>query len=154
MEKMIDILYVCTGNICRSPVAMILTKHYMDSEKDILILSAGTGTVDGSSISAPMYGLLKKDGIDASDFRSTMINKEIISFSKNIIVMDKTHKRYLNRVSSGKNIYFMKDMVDGKFVGREIFDPFCMDMNYYKKCYDEIKESVLHLIKSNFYNLI
>ncbi len=157
MSKSIDLLFVCTGNICRSPSAMLIAQNcagHSAEYEELTISSAGTNTIDGVPITGEMALLLEDLGIDPYGFRSTMINNSIISDSKLIIVLDKTHKRYINRVSEGSRIYFLADLADGRYIEREITDPFGMDYAFYKKIFEEIKYSVYQFFANKLYGLL
>lgn len=152
LTPLIDILFVCTGNICRSPAAQLLAKNYLDNR--FCLASAGTGTIDGERISANMAVLLSDRNIDSSEFRSTRINLDIINSSRLIMVMDRTHKRYINRITENAPVYFLADMIDGKFIERDIVDPFGLDMKYYEETFNIIDNSLKRFIENDLYDLI
>ncbi len=135
---------------------MLLTRQYImgTAFQGLNISSAGINTIDGEPITQCMAVLLEEMGIDSTDFRSTMITSEIIRDSGIIIVLDNTHRRYINRVSPHSRVYFLADMIDGNFIHREIPDPFGMDFIYYRQAFGIIRNSVCRMVRENFYSLL
>ena len=54
------ILFVCTGNVCRSPMAEGLLRHAMKERHDVRIFSAGVGAIDGQPPSAHAVRALRE----------------------------------------------------------------------------------------------
>ena len=75
-----SILFVCTANICRSPMAMgLLRGRVKDEAGDWTIDSAGTWTVDGEKAAVKTFQVLKERGIDIDDHRSRMVTGEMLA---------------------------------------------------------------------------
>jgi glycine hydroxymethyltransferase len=72
------ILFVCTGNICRSPMAEGLFRQAVKGRNDFRVLSAGVGAVDGLPPSEFATRALKELGIDISKQRSRMLTAELV----------------------------------------------------------------------------
>ena len=68
------ILFVCTGNICRSPMAEGLFRHAVKGRGDFEVLSAGVGAIDGMPPSEYAVRALRELGIDISHQRSRMLS--------------------------------------------------------------------------------
>src|SRR5215475_1130218 len=85
------ILFVCTGNICRSPMAEGLFRHAVKGRSDFRVLSAGVGAVDGLPPSEHAVRALKELGIDISKQRSRMLTAELVQQSDYIFGMTHSH---------------------------------------------------------------
>lgn len=70
------ILFVCTGNICRSPMGELLFCSYTQ-KTSLEVSSAGTHSLDGHAIDPSSKALMSAIGIDASQFRSTQLTQSI-----------------------------------------------------------------------------
>lgn len=86
------ILVVCTGNICRSPAAEGLLKHYLkDTHPDIMIQSAGTHALIGHPADQNATDVLQERGIDITAHRARQLKHELVGWSDLILVMEKHH---------------------------------------------------------------
>ena len=88
------ILFVCTGNICRSPTAERLAAAYADQSEipDFTASSAGTRAVIGHPIHRDAAVVLEKLGGDASDFAARQLKPKIASAADLIIAMTGDHR--------------------------------------------------------------
>lgn len=81
-DKRNKVVFVCSGNICRSPMGEALLKHAVaatdanDPVRKLEICSAGVSTVDGMLPSAHSIEALAKVGIDISGYRSTAMTQK------------------------------------------------------------------------------
>jgi len=90
----IDILFVCTGNICRSPTAERLAAAYAGQREihDFSASSAGTRAVIGHPIHQDAAVVLRKLGADASNFAARQLKPKIASAADLIITMTREHR--------------------------------------------------------------
>jgi protein-tyrosine phosphatase len=68
------LLFVCEGNLCRSPMAEYLARRTVGT-----VTSAGTHAIDGREIHPKALAALAELGIDASDFRSRKLTPELVA---------------------------------------------------------------------------
>ena len=124
-----NILLVCTGNTCRSPMA----EGYLKSLgiKDLTVKSCGL-CATGESASENSVKVMKEIGIDISDHISRQITKEDIDLADKIICMSESHKQFLFSVAENKLLV----------LGEGISDPFGCGIDVYKKCRDEIISAI------------
>ncbi len=134
------ILYVCTGNTCRSPMAQGYTMKYAKEHGlDLLTLSAGIFP-DGDSVAENAGTVLKEEGIDMSFHKPRQINQTDIEKADLIVCMSKQHAYAVVSIypSAADKICIM-----GK---NGIPDPYGGDYNLYKTCFEEIKKQVPRLV--------
>ena len=93
-DKAIKILFVCTGNICRSPMAEGYFRDLCKKNKrnDIDVASAGIFAGDNFSASPEAVKTMSNYSIDISKHKSRQITEELVKLSNVIIVMAKVHK--------------------------------------------------------------
>ena len=103
------ILFVCTGNTCRSPMAELLLKTKLKSAgiTDIRVKSAGLSADEGQKMSRNSAKALKSVGIKPYTFRSRQLTKEILKKSDMVICMTRSHKNALVGV---KNVYTISEL--------------------------------------------
>lgn len=136
-----NVLFVCTGNTCRSPMAEGLFKHIVKEQglTDITCESAGLSTRNGMLPSFYAVAACKEIGVDISEHRSRVITLELIENADIIFAMSKSHKEYLLSVNAAdKKIYLPS---------QEICDPYMGDIEVYQKCRDCILSELIIFIK-------
>lgn len=119
------IIFVCTGNTCRSPMA----EGYLKSKKrkDLEIVSRGLAA-DGSAVSKNSALAMKELGIDISNHKSKQLTFADINENSVFVCMSASHSDILEGLGLDK----MKIYVLG------ILDPYGSDLDTYKACRDEI----------------
>lgn len=136
-----QILFVCTGNTCRSPIAEYLVKRVI-TEKDLELRAASAGlTADGMPISENSNRVLTLNGIDVSDHTSTLLNEENLRESWLVLTMTTNHKNKILQLypTSASKVYTLSEYAG---LDNDIADPIGKDIEYYKNTFDEINEKV------------
>ncbi|WP_431796608.1 low molecular weight phosphatase family protein [Microbacterium enclense] len=87
------ILTICTGNICRSPVAELLLARGLADLPDVAIASAGTGALVGAGIPDPALRLLSNDGVDGRAHSSRQLTSDMIREADLVLAMAREHRR-------------------------------------------------------------
>jgi protein-tyrosine phosphatase len=90
---MVDVLVVCTGNICRSPAGELLLQGYLGA--DATVKSAGTHAMEGSGIPAEMLHLLDRAGIDGSSHIATQLTASRVLDATLVIAMAAQHRKWI-----------------------------------------------------------
>src|SRR5450759_5762549 len=89
--EMKTILFVCTGNICRSPMAEGIFRQAVQGRGDYRVLSAGIGAVNGQPPSPYAVQAVRELGIDISGQRSRMLTSDLVQQSDYIFGMTHSH---------------------------------------------------------------
>ncbi|GIH24014.1 low molecular weight phosphatase family protein [Acrocarpospora phusangensis] len=85
-------LYVCTGNICRSPIAECLTRTALAAVPGVEVGSAGTRTVAGVPISAGAREVLRLLGTEAGEFVSRPLGAEMVEEADLVLTATRRHR--------------------------------------------------------------
>ena len=132
-----NILIVCVGNICRSPMAEALLKAALIAIKpgNYKVSSAGIGALVGHPADAKAKQLMMTKGLDISEHRADQLSQTMIHKADIILVMESDHKQAIEaKQPSAKGKVFRL----GEWGGFDIPDPYQRD--------HEVFESVLRLI--------
>jgi protein-tyrosine phosphatase len=88
------ILFVCSGNLCRSPAAERVLRHELEAAEveDVLVESAGARAVVGEPMSAPMAALVSDYGAVPDDFRARQLTPLMVRHSDLVIGMSSAHR--------------------------------------------------------------
>lgn len=146
------IMFVCTGNICRSPMGhYYLQKLVNDAgmENDYLISSCGTYANTGESSTINAIEAMKKYNVDLNNHRATNIADTDIEDYDLIICLTLTHKASVIEYSSklkGK-VYTLKEYSYPNDSYKNIDDPWGLNLNVYNDCAEEIVKAVDILFK-------
>ena len=140
------ILFVCTGNSCRSVMAQgLLEKKLKDLKRfDVEVMSAGLMPVVGMPATANTKEVLLKQGIDVSGHRAVQLTKELIDESDIVLVMEKIHEeRILSIAPEVKNrLFLVKEFAKINDSDLDIRDPIGSSLDFYQDTLDVIKAAV------------
>lgn len=146
------IMFICTGNICRSAMAeAMLKKMAKENQKNMEIYSCGIFADDGDIPTENAIETMKQYGIDLKGHRATNIRHSHIEEMDLILCATISHKisvlqlypQLENKVFTLKEYVGMKDEVNEI----DIKDPWGYDLKTYQECAKEIKECLEKLIE-------
>lgn len=159
----IKILFVCMGNTCRSIMAEGLFYDMIEKNKDrfgdinIEVKSAGLSAVGGGFPNKYAVKFLNEEGIDSNDYRSTMLNRDMINEFDLILTMTSYIKSSIIVAvpSASKKVFTLKEYdVDDQNNSKnmDISDPYGMSYEVYKSCGKEIKTHLEKLVEKLIIN--
>ena len=121
-----NILFVCTGNSCRSVMAEGLFKHLLgDRAGDFSVGSAGVSAMDGFHASPDTVEVMRENGVDVSDHQSRRLNAAMVRTADRIFVMEQGHKEAILRTwpEAREKTHLLTEYSTEKGVDRDIPDP-------------------------------
>ncbi len=128
------ILLVCTGNICRSPLAAALMQRALGERgaEGIEVSSAGTGAWDGAPVSEGAYLVGLEQGLDLSAHRARLLTRDLVEQSDLILTMARHHRARVDELGGEGRVFVL-----GEYAGRggdaaEVSDPFGGDLAVYR----------------------
>ena len=142
-----EIVFVCTGNVCRSPMAEYLLRQRLGERSGWASGSAGVFAMNGAPASVEALRVMKELGIDLKSHRSRMLTKEIVDGAALIVVMTEMHKADIVRrfPETGDRVFLLKSF---GLAGRaeDIPDPIGLSTAVYRRVRDEIDSAISDLI--------
>ena len=139
------ILFVCTGNTCRSPLAEGLATHWLENNgyEGWEVASAGTFAAEGCPTSKEALQALRNRGIEFSG-TSTTITKELVDLATAVFCMTKTHCKDVASVAEKQKKIELLDLECG------IVDPVGCDQSVY----DGLAEKLAQMIPPRLLEII
>ena len=138
------ILFICTGNTCRSPMAEAIFRHKTNNRFEVR--SAGIFAHDGSSASAHSIEILKNQSIPM-DHKSKQLTTELVAWSDLILTMGNSHKQMIEQryPKAIEKVFSLKEYTLNSKA--DIADPYGGTLNDYEKTFNEIEKAILVLIE-------
>ncbi len=153
IEKPKNILVVCTGNICRSPMAEGIFRALLKKIPGASVSSAGTHAQTGNPATEFAVIAAGENGIDISGHRARMIGEEAIRASGIILCMEPYHVEQILEidVSADSKTLNLAEF-SGALKGRnKISDPYGCSLREYRECFKDIDICIRNFLESEYY---
>src|ERR1041384_1865150 len=134
------ILFVCTGNVCRSPMAEGIFRH----------ASQGRGAVDGQPPSPYAVQAVRELGIDISSQRSRMLTPDLVAQADYIFGMTHNHidTVMLLYPQAAEKTFLLREFDETlDFFEKDISDPIGGSYEVYLNCRDQIEQGIVSLLR-------
>ena len=149
-EKLV--VFVCTANVCRSPMAeKLLEDAFAKSKirKKLRVFSAGLTAVEGDKASGNSVAACEEVGLDLSDHRSSTLTQGTLQNASAIFCMTESHRALMQmyfELSEDAPIFLMREFMEG-VPDKELPDPFGQDLAVYRDCRDKMIEALPSIIE-------
>lgn len=140
-----NVLFVCTGNICRSPIAEGLFRRLTGNRKDIEVASAGVHAVRGQPPSLYAVEVCAAEGTDISALRSQPLTGALVDQATHIFAMTGAHLETIQTLfpQSAEKTFLLREFEEpGTTVWRDLPDPIGLGREVYEDCARIIKNAL------------
>ena len=145
------IVFVCTGNTCRSAMAhKLLEKRAKEMNKDIEVYSCGITASDGNPATNTAIEAMKEYNIDLTSHRTTNIGRINMDDMDVILCATAAHRRYVVDIYPDlrDRAYTIKEYAGYDPNDLDINDPWGWGIETYRKCVAQIEESIEKIISA------
>jgi protein-tyrosine-phosphatase len=150
MSSKKSVLFVCTGNTCRSPMAEGLFRKAVEGRGDFEVISAGIAAYPGDSANPETVKLLSKRGISLDGFSSQPVSPELVEQATHIFAMTSGHLEALENLFPDytDKFYLACEFVDipGRGVASDVPDPIGMGRKAYEETAKTLDQAIPTLI--------
>jgi glycine hydroxymethyltransferase len=140
-----SVLFVCTGNICRSPIAEGLFRRLLGNRKDIEVASAGVHAVRGQPPSLYAVQVCEEDGVNINQLRSQPLTAALVDRATHIFAMTGAHLETIHLLfpQGAEKTFLLREFEEpGATVWRDVPDPIGLGREVYEDCARTIKNAL------------
>ncbi len=144
------ILFICTGNVCRSPMAEGLFRKVMRGRGEFRIFSAGLGAIDGQPPTPHSVTAMKEIGIDISNQRSRALTTDLVRSADLILGMTHGHVDTIALLypPAAEKTFLLREFDETlEPYEKDISDPIGSPYEVYVDCRDQIEQGIASLLK-------
>ena len=141
------LLFVCTGNTCRSPMAEAIARKFAIERGlvDMDVASAGTSSWDGAAASDGALLVCLERRIDLSGHRSRQLSRALVTGSDLIFTMGPHHLERVEALGGGGKSFLLTGYPAPGDSGRAVNDPMGGDLDVYRATADELEGEIRRL---------
>jgi len=144
------ILFICTGNVCRSPMAEALFRRALHGRGEVRVFSAGLGAVDGQPPTPHSVTAMKEIGIDISNQRSRALTADLVRQADYIFGMTHGHVDTIALLypPAAEKTFLLREFDETlEPFEKDIADPIGSPHEIYTHCREQIKQGIASLFK-------
>lgn len=138
------ILFVCTGNTCRSPLSEAIARKFAIERglHDVEVASAGTSAWDGAPASDGALLVGMERNMDLSQHRSQSLTRELVREYDLVLAMGPHHLERIEALGGAGKAYLLADYASYGASVRPISDPIGAELDVYRATSDELEEEI------------
>lgn len=143
-----NLLFVCSGNTCRSPLAESIAAHALRERgwSHVAVRSAGTGAAPGAHASEYSVLVGAEHGLDLSAHRSRPLDEDLVEWADLALTMAPSHLAVVADLGGAEKVAMLTDFIEGAGFGAPIDDPFGGDADAYRRAYGQIAAAIEGLL--------
>lgn len=147
-DSLLRILFVCTGNTCRSPLAAVALRGALGADADrVEVSSGGTAAWEGQPATPASVTIAGRAGFDLSAHRSRRVTPAVVRAVDCVLVMERAHLAAVHALGADpEKTHVISEWPEPGEPGLTVFDPFGASLEAYEECWSRIQHHVERLV--------
>jgi protein-tyrosine phosphatase len=143
-----NLLFVCTGNTCRSPMAEAIARAAVEARgwQHVAVRSAGVAAVPGGAASAPAVDVARDHRLDLAAHTAQQLTPELVEWADLILAMGPSHLHAIAEQGGGAKAELVTGFIEGEGAGAPVADPFGGDRDSYSVAFVQLQRAVDSLL--------
>jgi protein-tyrosine-phosphatase len=143
-----NLLYVCTGNTCRSPMARAIMQRLVDERgwSHVSVDSAGAAAAVGSPASENAIIAANEAGTPIDDHRAKALSADMLEWADLVLVMSPSQLELVTRLGHAPKVALATDFLEGVGSGQAVRDPFGGPVEEYRETYEQLRRAAESLV--------